>query len=584
MRAARVKREQDMRKSNASEDDANGGLGRRDEEGSSRKGCGGRRGLRGRFLRGKGPDEPDDDADGIDDLGDDDDEGYEDPDDYEDDYDDEPEPPRRARRPRRKRMAKEARRYVRTLVVLAVVCVACLVAFWPPQDKITMGLDIQGGVSVVLTATTSDGSTPSSSDMETATSIVQQRVNSLGASEATVQQQGSSSILVQIPGATDAEEAVQTIGQTGYLEFVRLDEIGDADALARLQAGKDDVELASGTYKAFMDGSHVKKVSVQQTQTGGYSVDLELDEEGTKLFGEVTTDLAPTNGQIAIVLDGVIKSAPAVQSAITNGQVSITGGGTSGFTLSEAQSLKTVLDSGSLPVTLSYSESRVVGPTLGQDSLSQGISAIALGVVLVVAYLFFFYRGLSLLTLGSLASFAVMYLGIMAFLSSQGAFSLTLAGLAGMVLTIGMAADSSILVLERFREEIRMGRSVRNASLSGVRHGIQTSLDADAVTLVTALALFFVAVGQVKGFGLTMAIGIVCDVATMFLFKAPALRLLARGAIQAHPGFWGVSEDLEEAEARAEAKAAAKAAAKDAAKAGAKPKPAKAGKGGGRRA
>ena len=117
-----------------------------------------------------------------------------------------------------------------------------------------------------------------------------------------------------------------------------------------------------------------------------------------------------------------------------------------------------------------------------------------------------------------------------------------------------------------------------------MRHGIQTSLDADAVTLVTALALFFVAVGQVKGFGLTMAIGIVCDVATMFLFKAPALRLLARGAIQAHPGFWGVSEDLEEAEARAEAKAAAKAAAKDAAKAGAKPKPAKAGKGGGRRA
>ena len=119
-----------------------------------------------------------------------------------------------------------------------------------------------------------------------------------------------------------------------------------------------------------------------------------------------------------------------------------------------------------------------------------------------------------------------------------------------MVLTIGMAADSSILVLERFREEIRMGRSIRNASISGVKHGIGTSVDADAVTLVSALALFFVAVGQVKGFGLTLALGIVCDLITMFMFKAPALRLLARGTIQRNPKLWGVDQDLAEAEAR----------------------------------
>ena len=212
------------------------------------------------------------------------------------------------------------------------------------------------------------------------------------------------------------------------------------------------------------------------------------------------------------------------------------------------------------------SESRVVGPTLGQDSLNQGIVAIGVGVALVVVYLFFFYRGLGLLTMGSLAVFGIIYLGMLALLSSFGAFSLTLPGLAGIVLTTGSAADSSILVLERFREEIRMGRSIKNASVSGSKHGVATSLDADVVTLVTALALFFVAVGSVKGFGLTLALGVVCDVITMFCFKVPMLRLLAAGPIERHPGFWGVTADVAEGRKKTEAarSAAVKGGARDA--------------------
>jgi preprotein translocase subunit SecD/SecD/SecF fusion protein len=206
-------------------------------------------------------------------------------------------------------------------------------------------------------------------------------------------------------------------------------------------------------------------------------------------------------------------------------------------------------------VTLTYSESRVVGPTLGQDSLNQGVFAIGIGVAIVVVYLFVFYRGLGILTMGSLGVFAVLYLGILALLSHFGAFALTLPGLAGIVLTTGSAADSSILVLERFREEIRMGRSIKNAAVSGAKHGIMTSLDADAVQMVAALALFFVAVGSVKGFGLTLALGIVCDVVTMFCFKAPALRLLALKAIPNNPKFWGVSQDLADAESAKEARA-----------------------------
>ena len=458
-------------------------------------------------------------------------------------------------RARNRRTRADRRRYLTTLFVLLVGMAVCVWGFTPLGDKITRGLDIEGGVSVIMTASKEDGSAPSGDEMATAVQIVQQRVNSLGAAETSVQQQGANSILVQIPGATDADAAVKTIGETGHLEFVRMDQIGDADALAKINAGTKDVELKSGTYTAFLDGSHISSTSVNQASesaTGEYSVDISFDSEGTQEFAEVTKELAPTKGQIAIVLDGKVSSAPAVQSEITGGKVSITGN----FSVDEAKSLKTVLDSGSLPVTLTYSESRVVGPTLGQDSLSQGVRAIVIGAVIVVVYLFFFYQGLGILTMGSLIVFGIVYLGILALLSHFGAYSLTLPGLAAVVLTTGSAADSSILVLERFREEIRMGRTVKNASVSGAKHGIMTSLDADAVSLVTALALFFVAVGPVKGFGLTLALGVVCDVITMFCFKAPALRLLALHAIEKHPGFWGIKHDLAEGQRKRDAVAA----------------------------
>jgi preprotein translocase subunit SecD len=453
-------------------------------------------------------------------------------------------------RSKRRRMNPTVRRYVSTIVVTAILCVACAFCFTPLGERITTGLDIQGGVSVILAASKQDGSAPSADEMNTAKTIVEKRVNTLGASEATVQIQGTNSILVQIPGATDADAAVQTIGQTGHLEFVRLDDIGDADALAKIEAGASNVTLEQGTYTAFLDGSYIESTSVAQSSTsvGTYAVNITFNSDGADIFDQVTKELAPTNGQICIVLDGVVQSAPAVQEEISGGKVSITGN----FTSAQAQELKTVLDSGSLPVSLNYSESRVVGPTLGQDSLNQGILALVIGVAIVIVYLFFFYRGLGLLTLGSLVVFAILYLGLLAILSHYGMFSLSLPGLAGMVLTTGSAADSSILVLERFREEIRMGRTVKNASVSGARHGIMTSLDADIVTLVTALALFFVGTGTVKGFGLTLALGVACDIVTMFGFKAPALRLLAAHVIPSHPGFWGVDQDIAEAERRSQ--------------------------------
>ncbi len=452
------------------------------------------------------------------------------------------------------------RRNVWLLIVTTLLVVASVVMFMPPNEKINQGLDIQGGLSVVLSAQTTDGSDITTEDMEKSRAIIESRVNALGASEATVQVQGNDQILVQIPGLSDTETALNTIGKTGKLEFARADSFTEEDDRTAIENGTymsketytdnygnsfEGTQMVyrsvdAGTYTPLITGENITRVTVdKESETSSYyAVNLTLDSDGTQAFADATRELAADQGKIVIVLDGEIQSAPAVQNEITGGQVSITGN----YTLEEAQALQTVLESGSLPVSFTYEQSQVVGPTLGQDALWRGLIVAILGLTLVILYLIFFYRGLGLLTALAMVVFAALYLGLLATLSAFGLFSLSLAGIAGIVLTIGMAADSSILVLERFREEIRMGRSVRAASMTGVRHGIETSIDADLVTLVSALTLFFLASASVKGFGLTLALGIVCDIVMMLILKAPLIRLLAPKVIAHHPGFWGIKD------------------------------------------
>lgn len=455
------------------------------------------------------------------------------------------------------------RRNMWLLIVTTILVIASIFMFMPPQDKINQGLDIQGGLSVVLTAEGTDGHEVTQEDMEKSRSIIESRVNALGASEATVQVQGNNQILVQIPGLSDTQTALETIGKTGMLEFARADSFTDeADQTAiengtyiqqgvvtdglgnQFPSGEVTYREVSGSYTPLITGENITRVTVdKESETSSYyAVNLTLDSAGTEAFAQATSELAPTNGKIVIILDGEIQSAPAVQNEISTGQVAITGN----YTLEEAQALQTVLESGSLPVSFHYEQSQVVGPTLGQDALMSGLLVAILGLTLVILYLICFYRGLGLLTAAAMVVFAIFYLGLLATLSAFGLFSLSLAGIAGIVLTIGMAADSSILVLERFREEIRMGRSVRAASITGVRHGIETSIDADLVTLVSALTLFFLASASVKGFGMTLALGIMCDIVMMLLLKAPLIRLLAPKVITRHPGFWGI-KDCEQA-------------------------------------
>lgn len=455
------------------------------------------------------------------------------------------------------------RRNVWLLVITALLIIGSIFMFAPPQEKINQGLDIQGGLSVVLTAKGTGGEPVTSEDMEKSRAIVENRVNALGASEAVVQVQSTDQILVQIPGLTNTEDALNTIGRTGKLEFARLDSFTDEDVAKKIESGQyagesrvtdafgnvfpsgkeEHLTVEAGTYTPLVTGANITKVTIgkaSETSTD-YSVNVTLDQEGARAFAEATSALVSTHGKIVIILDDEVQSAPAVQSEIPNGQVSITGG----YTLEEAKAMQTILESGSLPVSFEYAQSQVVGPTLGQEALHAGVLVALIGLAIVMLYLLFFYRGLGIITAGAMVVFAMLYLGILATLSHFGLFSLSLAGIAGIVLTIGMAADSSILTMERFREEIRMGRSVRAASITGVKHAIITSIDADLVTLVSALSLFFLASASVKGFGLTLALGIGCDILMMLLFKAPFIRLLAPRVIAKHPGFWGIKDSLE---------------------------------------
>jgi len=424
------------------------------------------------------------------------------------------------------------------LALVAILVVGSWVMFMPPNEKITQGLDIQGGLSVILTAKPIPGQQLKSGDMDRAELIIRNRVDKLGASETSIQREGNDSILVQMPGIKNAEEALKVLQSTGQLQFVDLGSITDSATVAELQSKFEGVKLKDGTYTSFMTGAVVTGASVGQDPTSGkIEVSLTMNPAGTKTWAEYTT--SHVGKRVAIVLDGVVQSSPSVNEPITGGQTAISGS----FTPAEAKNLKTVLETGALPVTLEPVETRDVGATLGQDSLRQGVLAALFGLAIVAIYLIVFYRGLGVISVAALVVFASIFLGILATLSAFGLFALSLPGIAGVVLTIGVAADSSILINERFKEEIRMGRTYRSAAASGTRHAIGTSVDADLVTFVTALVLFAVAIGPVKGFALTLMLGIICDITMMLLFKRPAIILLAESVIPKSPAFWGVPKE-----------------------------------------
>ena len=468
---------------------------------------------------------------------------------------------------------KTTGRPVRALAILAVLVVGLLAtALIQGATSIRLGLDLRGGTSVTLQPRASNDSNKITSEaIDQAVSIIRQRVNSLGVAESEVTAQGSGTnrqIVISVPGDS-GRRVVDLVGQTAELRFRQVlaesSALGGTSASAATPAagvsaevnakfaaldctnatnlqgtGADaptDVIVAcsrTGANKYILApaevlGRQVSKAAagIDQQGASAWYVLLTFNGEGTKAFGALTarvTTLASPQNQVAIVLDGLVVSAPSINEAIPSGNAQITGS----FTQLEAQDLANVLKYGALPLAFDRGEVQQVSPTLGADQLQAGLLAGALGLLLVFIFSLLYYRALGLVTVGSLTVAGVILYLLFLVLGKAIGFTLTLAGIAGAIVAIGVTADSFIVFFERIRDEAREGRSLRSAVESGWTRARHTIIVADMVSILAAVLLYFFAVGGVRGFAFTLGLTTLIDLLVVFIFTKPIVTVIAK--------------------------------------------------------
>jgi len=481
---------------------------------------------------------------------------------------------------------------------VAALVAASVYFIIPPDERTHLGLDLQGGVEVVYTARTADGSAPTQEQLDQTIGIIDRRVNGLGVTESQVKQQGADQISVALPGVTDPDKALAIIGKTAQLEFfvdypesrivgpvaTRDEAITKAKAegvpkkdIARFRAGDnntDDYALISASPGAFgneneawfvykrppaMTGDAIDSAKQSFDQNGRANVEFTLTDSGAKQFQEITKKLydeglfSGVSQTFAIVLDNRMESDPRIdhtdpglQDGIGGGKAEITGD----FSVQEAKDLALVLNTGALPVELEPTYQQQVSATLGGDSLRAGLVAGLAGLILVLIFMIVVYRFLGVVADVALIIYAVLLWG----LYNAIPVTLTLPGIAGVILTIGVAADANVVIFERIKEEVRRGKTVRSAVSSGYARGIVTILDANILTVLTALVLFLFATQQIKGFALTLMIGVGVSMLTAVLATRAMLALLAQFSFFNRPAFMGVSSaQIAVAEAEADA-------------------------------
>jgi preprotein translocase subunit SecD len=468
---------------------------------------------------------------------------------------------------------KTTGRPVRALAILAVLVVGLLAtALIQGATSIRLGLDLRGGTSVTLQPRASNDSNKITSEaIDQAVSIIRQRVNSLGVAESEVTAQGSGTnrqIVISVPGDS-GRRVVDLVGQTAELRFRQVlaesSALGGTSASAATPAagvsaevnakfaaldctnatnlqgtGADaptDVIVAcsrTGASKYILApaevlGRQVSKASagIDQQGASAWYVLLTFNGEGTKAFGALTgrvTTLASPQNQVAIVLDGLVVSAPSINEAIPSGNAQITGS----FSQLEAQDLANVLKYGALPLAFDRGEVQQVSPTLGADQLQAGLLAGALGLLLVFIFSLLYYRALGLVTVGSLTVAGLILYLLFLVLGKAIGFTLTLAGIAGAIVAIGVTADSFIVFFERIRDEAREGRSLRSAVESGWMRARHTIIVADMVSILAAVLLYFFAVGGVRGFAFTLGLTTLIDLLVVFIFTKPIVTVIAK--------------------------------------------------------
>lgn len=451
-----------------------------------------------------------------------------------------------------------------------------------------LGLDLQGGTQIILTPTIAEGDQASTEQLNQAVSIIRQRIDGSGVGEAQVSIQGSQNIVVAIPGTPDPT-TLQLIKASALLEFrpvigqgvstpaaedavpVDFDALSNEPLTEPLNAGDpawitervvaqyenldcsspfreagqvDDPTVALVTcdelylFKYILGPVEVQGANISDasagtvtTQTGAstntWAVNLEFNGEGTDAFGAVTARLfgqpSPTD-QFAITLDGLVITAPSTNAVITNGQAQITGS----FTQESATVLADQLKYGALPIGFEVQSQENISATLGSESLRSGLLAGLIGLIFVIIYMAFQYRGLATVVLGSLIVAALLVYLAIAFLSWRQGYRLSLAGVAGLIVAIGITADSFIVYFERIRDELREGRNLESAVEAGWKRAIRTILISDAVSFTAAVVLYLLTTSSVRGFAFTLGLVTLIDLLVVTMFTHPMVQLLAR--------------------------------------------------------
>lgn len=412
---------------------------------------------------------------------------------------------------------KGAARLVLMAVLAAVTVVIALFGVGEGHlfsaKNIKLGLDLSGGAYIVYQAEKED---VMAEEMENAVSLIQRRLDRKGWSEGEASQEGDDCIRVEIPGVEEVQTAVDELGATAQLSFVTED-----GSVILTGADVEDAQKQVG--------------QVSQSGISEPYVALRFTAEGREKFAQATA--ANVGKPIYIVMDDEVVSAPVVQSAITDGYASITGN----FTPEEAEELAVRIREGSLPFALSVVDMKNVGARLGEHSLETSLKAAVVGIVLVLLFMCFAYRGA-----GFVADWAlVFYMTLEVMVLSLFGVTLTLAGVAGIILSVGMAVDANVVIFERIKEELVSGQPLRTAGQKGFSRALPAIMDGNITTLIAAMVLYFMGTGSVRGFAQTLMIGIVLSMFTAIFVT----RFLLGGFVDLgvnHPGFFGVKKEAME--------------------------------------
>jgi preprotein translocase subunit SecD len=435
-------------------------------------------------------------------------------------------------------------------ILIAVIgLLALFVDFWPnlslpsltgdtgPRKIETkLGLDLQGGLRVEYRVDSNGGIAPTQADVDVVKQIIERRVNATGVSEPVVVTSGTDRIVVEVPGVSDTAAIRKLVGQTGRLDFVPLpaSEYGTGTAPGPRTAVEG--QPLPTTEAALFSGDQINSANVNTNQQGQRVVAFTLKGDGAKLFGDYTS--AHVGEFFAIVLDNAVISAPTIQSPITGGSGEITGGGAAGFAQKDAEDLVNVLRFGSLPFPVEELASDTIDPTLGDQFLKSSLLAGGIAILLVIFFMLIHYR-----LPGAIASFALLYYAVLVLaLFRLIPVTLTLAGIAGFVLSVGMAVDANILIFERSKEELRSGKSLPQAIEAGFARAWNSILDSNVSSLITAMILYLFGSSVIQGFALVLIIGVLASMFSAITVTRSILRLVVVREWARRASLYGVTD------------------------------------------